>query len=66
LSRALFRAKNVVRAVHSVSRRSLRPGEAVFRQGDPGLSLFTVGEGELDVVKEHSGVRHSVAQLSPG
>lgn len=65
-SRALFRAKNVVRAVHSVTRRRLRQGEAVFRQGEPGLSLFTVGKGELDVVKEHAGVRRTVARLSPG
>ncbi|CAN0412797.1 unnamed protein product [Pylaiella littoralis] len=66
LSRALFRAKNVVRAVNSVTTRRLGPGETVFRQGEAGLSLFTVDEGELDVVKEHSGVRRTVARLSPG
>ncbi|CAM9786569.1 unnamed protein product [Ectocarpus sp. 13 AM-2016] len=66
LSRALFRAKNVVRAVHSVTKRLLGPGEAVFQQGDRGSSLFTVEEGELNVVKEHSGVHRTVARLSPG
>ncbi|CAN0221375.1 unnamed protein product, partial [Ectocarpus fasciculatus] len=66
LSRALFRAKNVVRAVHSVTKRLLGPGEAVFRQGDRGSSLFTVEKGELNVVKEHSGVHRTVARLSPG
>ncbi|CAN0403873.1 unnamed protein product [Ectocarpus sp. 12 AP-2014] len=66
LSRALFRAKNVVRAVHSVTKRLLGPGEAVFRQGERGSSLFTVEEGELNVVKEHSGVHRTVARLSPG
>lgn len=38
----------------------------MFRQGEPGLSLFTVDKGELDVVKEHAGVRRTVARLSPG
>ncbi|CAN0553206.1 unnamed protein product, partial [Laminaria digitata] len=65
-SRALFRAKNVVRAVHSVTRRNLGLGETVFRQGDSGSSVFTVDKGELDVVKEHTGVRSTVARLTPG
>lgn len=44
----------------------MRQGEAVFRQGEPGLSLYTVDKGELDVVKEHKGVQRTVASLSPG
>lgn len=65
-SRALFRAKNVVRAIHSVTRRRLSPGETLFQQGAIGRALFTVEEGELDVVKEHGGVSRTVARLSPG
>lgn len=65
-SRALFRAKNVVRAIHSVKRRQLHAGEMVFRQGEPGSSLYTVDEGVLDVIKEHEGVSRTVARLSPG
>lgn len=65
-SRALFRAKNVVRAIHSVRRRQLNAGEMVFQQGEPGSSLYTVDEGVLDVIKEHGGVSRTVARLSPG
>lgn len=56
----------MVRAIHSVRRRHLGEGEAVFRQGDNGASLFTVDEGQLDVVKEHGGVSRTVARLVPG
>lgn len=65
-SRALFRAKNAVRAIHSVTRRRLSQGETLFRQGAIGRALYTVEEGELDVVKEHEGVSRTVARLSPG
>jgi len=40
---------------------SLQPGEVLFRQGDPGDSMFAVIEGELDVLVDDVVVDHIAA-----
>jgi len=42
------------------------PGEIVFRQGEPGDSMFLVIEGALEVVREQTGDARVVARLGKG
>lgn len=41
--------------VGSVERIELTPGQALFREGDPGDAMYVVREGRLRIVKESAG-----------
>jgi NADH dehydrogenase len=51
-----------------VSRAYFRPGDFVFRQGDPALNFYSVEKGTLDVIRtsEADGSEQLVAVLGPG
>jgi CRP-like cAMP-binding protein len=39
-------------------------GEVVFREGDPGASLFVLADGEVEVLNGHAGQDKAIAVLS--
>jgi NADH:ubiquinone reductase (H+-translocating) len=51
-----------------VSRACYRPGDYVFRQGEPALNFYSVEKGTLDVVRmnETDGSEQLVAVIGPG
>lgn len=56
-------------AVQSLADRfgvRLSAGTTVFRQGDPGGSIYVIRSGRVRVVKEAHGRRRIVAKLGPG
>lgn len=56
-------------AVQSLADRfgvRLSAGTTVFRQGDPGGSIYIIRAGQVCVVKEAHGRRRIVAKLGPG
>jgi CRP/FNR family cyclic AMP-dependent transcriptional regulator len=56
-------------AVQSLADRfgvRLSAGTTVFRQGDPGGSIYVIRAGRVHVIKEAHGRRRIVAKLGPG
>ena len=53
--------KAVERILH---RRSYAAGEYIFRQGEPGLGMYIVQEGEVSVFIEQS--KHEIVRLTDG
>lgn len=56
-------------AVQSLAERfgvRLSAGTTVFRQGDPGGSIYVIRSGRVRVIKEAHGRRRIVAKLGPG
>lgn len=51
-----------------VSRAYYRPGDFVFRQGEPALNFYSVEKGTLDVIRtsEADGSEQLVAVIGPG
>ena len=51
-----------------VSRAYFRPGDFVFRQGEPALNFYSVEKGTLDVIRtsEADGSQQLVAVIGPG
>jgi len=51
-----------------VSRAYFRPGDFVFRQGEPALNFYSVEKGTLDVIRtnETDGSEQLVAVIGPG
>jgi CRP-like cAMP-binding protein len=45
---------------------SLPEGTTVFRQGDPGGSLYVIRAGKVRVLKESNGRRRMITTLGPG
>ena len=45
---------------------SLPGGATVFRQGEPGGSVYVIREGRVRVLKESNGRQRMVATLGPG
>lgn len=41
-----------------------RAGEVVFREGEPGASLFVLTSGEVEVLNRHAGAEKVMAALS--
>lgn len=59
--------KTVRALVRSASLERCRKGEILFRQGEPGDSLFLILEGGLDVERlDSSGASRKLATLEPG
>ncbi|HUG89376.1 MAG TPA: FAD-dependent oxidoreductase [Planctomycetaceae bacterium] len=50
----------------AISQLHFEPGEAIFRQGDLGDSLYIILEGEADVIVEQNGSERTVARLKAG
>jgi CRP-like cAMP-binding protein len=49
-----------------ISRRSLKPDEIVFREGEEGDALYIVIRGKVDVIEGGGVDCHSLAELGPG
>lgn len=45
-------------------RVSYRPGEILFRQGDPGDAAYVILEGKADILADASGGQIKIAELS--
>lgn len=43
---------------------SWRAGEVIFREGDPGASLFVLTAGEVEVLHAHGGAEKVIAVLA--
>lgn len=48
----------------SITERSYEAGAVIFRQGDPGDSVYVVKHGEVEVLRE--GFERPLARLGPG
>ena len=47
--------------------RHFKAGEIIFRQDDPGVGLYIIRDGGVDVYNEYSDMtRHKIAELSQG
>ncbi|MFT3765581.1 MAG: cyclic nucleotide-binding domain-containing protein [Minicystis sp.] len=46
--------------------RAYAPGEVVFLEGDPGTSLFLVGQGTFLAVSRAGGVPREIGRFGPG
>jgi CRP-like cAMP-binding protein len=46
--------------------RRLAPGEVLFRQGDPGDSVYVLASGEVEVRVGGAGAEHHLATLASG
>jgi uncharacterized membrane protein len=47
--------------------RALKPGETLFRAGDPGHSMFVVVRGEVEIfIKDHAGQKITLTDAHPG
>jgi hypothetical protein len=50
-----------------VSQVHFEPGEVVFRQGDPGDLVYTIVNGEVEVIREdENGEERFLAKMGPG
>ena len=55
------------RLYSSIHVRQYKEGEIVFRQDDPGVGLYIVRDGQVDVYNEYSDMtRKKIAELSKG
>jgi CRP-like cAMP-binding protein len=52
--------------VRSSYERTLEPGETVFDTGESGENLFVIQAGEIEITRDGSGGRRTVARLGPG
>lgn len=58
-----FDASTLKLLAFSSSYVTLRPGEVLFRQGDPSDSVYLVDDGEVDVIGYHDGQEVIIARL---
>ncbi len=49
-----------------MSRRILKPGEALFKEGDPPTSAFLIERGKVRISADHDGEILVLADLGPG
>lgn len=62
-----FTAPDLVALAASLRARSLRRGQVLFREGDPGEEMFLVREGVVVVSKAVTGrVEQVLARVTPG
>ncbi len=54
------------RIAHYGTRRAVRDGEILFRQGDEGVHFFVILSGELDVVRPEGDGERLVVRHQPG
>jgi putative peptide zinc metalloprotease protein len=45
---------------------NVRPGQAVFRQGEEGDAFYLIRRGQAEVVQQRDGVEHVLTTLGPG
>jgi CRP-like cAMP-binding protein len=53
----------LAQVVHIMQVQKLRPGQYVFREGDPGDAWYVLYEGEVEVVKDGPIERNLIATL---
>lgn len=59
--RQLFRIHKLIHI------RNYESGEVVFRQGDPGVGMYIVRSGQIEVYSEHADMtREKIAVMNPG
>jgi uncharacterized membrane protein len=50
-----------------VDKRTLTKGETLFRTGDPGLAMYIVCKGEVEIyIKDHAGQKITLTEARPG
>ena len=60
-------ARDLRRVAAIVHKREYKSGEPVFYQGDPGLGMFIIREGEVSIrISEREGEEKELAVLSDG
>ena len=57
-----------LRKIHKLIHvRNFTEGEIIFRQGDPGVGLYVIRDGQVDVYNEYDDLtRRKIAILKPG
>lgn len=51
--------------VHIMQVQRLRPGQHIFREGDPGDAWYVLFEGQVEVVKDRASGASVIAELGP-
>ena len=51
--------------VHIMQVQRLRPGQHIFREGDPGDAWYVLFEGQVEVVKDRASGATVIAELGP-
>lgn len=60
-------ARDLRRVAAIVHKREYKSGESVFYQGDPGLGMFIIQEGEISIrISEREGEEKELAVLTDG
>ena len=60
-------AKHIKFLLNIIHHRVYEKNEFIFSQGDPGIALYIVKEGEVKIIyKDDSGETHELATLSKG
>jgi CRP-like cAMP-binding protein len=59
-------AEDIGEILPLVRRRSLAPGEILFRTGDQGDALYLVAKGRVEVIEGDAPGAHSLAELGQG
>jgi len=61
-----LRTKELMQVERILHERSYLADEIVFEEGDEGLGMYIVVEGEVRIQRKVAGVSRPVAQLGPG
>ena len=50
----------------TASRKFLKEGEVLFKEGDPGTEVFVIASGKMRITKHAEGKKVVLAELGPG
>ncbi len=56
----------LIELMHLLHERIFAPGETIFNEGEPGLGLYVVFRGEVEIGKAMKDGKGRVARLGPG
>lgn len=46
--------------------QSYQPGQDIVRQGDTGVGAFVIRSGKVEIIQDHAGQQHTIAELGSG
>lgn len=56
----------LIELLHLLHERTYVPGEVIFNEGEPGLGLYVIFKGEVEIGKVDKEGKGRVARLGPG
>jgi CRP/FNR family transcriptional regulator, cyclic AMP receptor protein len=63
---AELRERELISLLHLLHLRTFAPGEIVFREGEPGLGLYVIYRGEIEISTSGRDGKGRVARIGPG